>query len=105
MIKKILLFGVFFTTVCAAFSQELPQKTVGETLAFVPEILTGTQKTMTERVRKTSAFAYKTMVKTQETAADKMENGTAESQEVIAERRNVLSLKRWLIINSWQYLN
>lgn len=94
MIKKILLFGVFFTTVCAAFSQELPQKTVGETLAFVPEILTGTQKTMTERVRKTSAFAYKTMVKTQETAADKMENGTAESQEVIAERRNVLSLKR-----------
>ena len=94
MIKKILLFGVFFTTVCAAFSQELPQKTVGETLAFVPEILTGTQKTMTERVRKTSAFASKTMVKTQETAADKMENGTAESQEVIAERRNVLSLKR-----------
>ena len=92
MIKKILLFGVFFTTVCAAFSQELPQKTVGETLAFVPEILTGTQKTMTERVRKTSAFASKTMVKTQETAADKMENGTAESQEVIAERRNVLSL-------------
>ena len=81
MIKKILLFGVFFTTVCAAFSQELPQKTVGETLAFVPEILTGTQKTMTERVRKTSAFASKTMVKTQETAADKMENGTAESQD------------------------
>ena len=94
MIKKILLFGVFFTMVCAAFSQELRQKIVGETLAFVPDILTGTQKTMTEMVIKTSAFASKTMVKTQETAADKIENGTAESQEVIAERRNVLSLKR-----------
>ncbi|EGQ13974.1 TolC family protein [Prevotella pallens] len=94
MIKRTLLFSIFLGAVNFVFSQEMAsiiQEKPLRRLEIQPSIA---QKTIGEKHKVQTSMALENTATTQETAADKMENGTAESQEVIAERRNVLSLKR-----------
>ena len=83
MIKRTLLFSIFLGAVNFVFSQEMAsiiQEKPLRRLEIQPSIA---QKTIGEKHKAQTSMAQENTAITQETAADKMENGTAESQDAM----------------------